>query len=489
MKIHLLLALLSAALLILSFPGFSVHFLAPLALAPLLYAASREWSFWRRFLLGEVAGFIYWFGVCYWIQFVLAYHGEMGEVAGWACFLLFCVLKALHMAVFTGLAGYLMEKPYAIPAVAALWVGLERTHGTFGFAWMALGNAGINMGIPMRLAPWVGVYGLSFIFMMMTTALVLAALRRPRRELAWLAALPALLLLPALPTAERPTGALVALQPNVDIEQTWSRALIDQTIDRFVYRSMEQALQAGAAKPNLIAWPEIPAPFYYELDPGYRTRLHNLARLTRTAVLTGTVAYNENREPLNSAQLISPEGEPVTRYDKIFLVPFGEFVPPFFGFVNRISGEAGDFAPGREVKLMPVEDHQIGAFICYESVFPHLVRRFANQGAEAFVNLSNDGYFGRSAARYQHLFIARMRAVENRRWLVRVTNNGVSVSIDPAGRIRERMPEYEEVAGRLHYGYHSEKTFYTRFGDWFAWGCLLASLLLALLSQVPAYRR
>jgi apolipoprotein N-acyltransferase len=455
MLTNLLLALLTASLFILALPGFSFYFLAPAALAPLLYAAARESSPWKRLLLGEVAGFVFWFGVCYWIQFVLAYHGGMGEWGGWGTFLLFCFLKAIHMAVFTLLAGYVIKKPYGIPAVAALWVGLERTHGTFGFAWMALGNAGIDMGVPMRLAPWVGVYGLSFVFMMLATALTLTALKRPRRELAWLLVLPLLFLLPALLEAEKPTQTLVALQPNIDIEQSWSRNTIDTTIDRFAYRSMEQALEAGDEKPNMIVWPEIPAPFYYELDPVYRDKANNLARLTQLSFLTGTVAYDERRSPLNSAQLVSPTGEPVGRYDKMYLVPFGEFVPAPFGFVNRVTDEAGDFAPGTEVKLMPVDGRQAGAFICYESVFPHLVRRFAKQGAEVFLNLSNDGYFGTSAARYQHLFIARMRAAENRRWLVRVTNNGVTASIDPAGRIREQLTEYEEVAGRLHYDYET----------------------------------
>ncbi len=480
MRTRLLLGILSAALLILTFPGASFTWLAPIALTPLLWAAAREDRWWRRFLIGELAGIVYWFGVCYWIQFVLSYHGGMGDVAGWAVFLLFCLGKALHMAVFTALAGPLMRRWYAVPAVAALWIGIERTHGPLGFAWMALGNAGIDMSLPMRLAPWVGVYGLSFVFTMLAVALALILMRRPRRELAWLAVLVVLFVLPPLPEPAQPDHTAVVTQPNIDMEQAWSAGFAHRMIDELSYRSMEATLD-GNAPPDIIIWPEMPGPFYYERDPFFHRAADNLARLTRSYFLTGGVSFTQEGAPLNSAQLVSPAGQPVVRYDKIFLVPFGEFVPPLFDFVNKISQEAGNFAPGREVKIMPIHDHKAGTFICYEAVFPHLVRRFAARGAEVFFNISNDGYFGHSAARAQHLLIARMRSAENRRWIVRSTNNGFTVTIDPAGRIRQRLPADEEIAGRFGFSYVHETTFYTRHGDWFTWGCLVIGLLLAIL--------
>jgi len=169
--LNYLLAALSAILLILAFPRFDFIWLAPVTLAPLLIAAAREPHPWKRFLTGYVCGVIYWFGVCYWIQFVLAAYGGIGTAAGWAIFLLFCLVKALHMAVFALVAGIAMRHAWAIPGVAALWVAIEVTHGPLGFAWVALGNAGIDMGIPMRLAPYTGVYGLSFVFAMMSAAL------------------------------------------------------------------------------------------------------------------------------------------------------------------------------------------------------------------------------------------------------------------------------------------------------------------------------
>ena len=180
--------------------------------------------------------------------------------------------------------------------------------------------------------------------------------------------------------------------------------------------------------------------------------------------------------------MLDPSGDVVDRYDKMFLVPFGEFVPPLFSFVNRITQEAGDFTPGKRVVVFPFGGHHLGAFICYESAFPHLVRRFALGGADVLANLSNDGYFGHSAAREQHLKLVRMRAVENRRWIVRVTNDGITAVVDPTGRITARLPMYSEQVARVQYGYVHDLTFYTRHGDWFAWSCLVIGFALALLN-------
>lgn len=486
--LNLGLALLAAILLVLTFPRFDIVWFAPVALTPLLIAAAREPSPLRRFLLGEAAGIVYWFGVCYWIQFVLSYHGAMGEAGSWGTFLLFCLVKAVHLAVFTLLAGCVIRKPYAIPVVAALWVGIERTHGPLGFAWLALGNAGVDMDVPMRLAPWIGVYGLSFVFVMLSAAMCSAALRRPRRELLWLAVLPLLYLLPELPKVEAGREQAVVVQPNLALDEVWTSKSASAMRQRLAYLSVESALAAGEQAPQMILWPEVPAPLYYYSNPQFRDEANTVARLTKTHFLFGTVAYTPGGAPLNSALLLSPDGEPVARYDKMSLVPFGEFVPPLFGFVNRITNEAGDFVPGEKVVVAPVGDHHIGTFICYESVFPHLVRRFAASGAEVFVNLSNDGYFGRSSARLQHLLIARMRAAENRRWILRSTNNGITAAIDPAARILQRLEPDTQTTARLNYNYESYLTAYTRHGDWFAWLCLIAGLAAPLATQIPRYR-
>ena len=470
------LALATAALLILAFPKADVAWLAPAALAPLLVAVTRERRPFRRFLLGLGAGVVYWFGVCYWIQYDLAMSGGVSQAVAWALFLLFAVAKALHLAIFALLAGWLMRRWWAVPAVAALWVAVEATHGSFGFAWLALGNAGIDMGIPMRLAPITGVYGVSFLFAMMGAALALAALRRPRRELLWLAVAPLAMLLPRLPDARPGDETALLVQPNLSESEDWTAASVDRLQQRLVQLSLGGVLADIAHPPSIVVWPEMPAPLYWNEDPNFRGRVTNLTGATRAYLLTGVVAHTPRGAPLNSALLVSPAGHPLSRYDKVNLVPFGEFVPWPFGFVNKISTEAGDFAAGTRVVVAPVAGHRIGTFICYESAFPNFVRQFVRGGAEALITVSNDGWFGRSAARRQHLLLARMRAAENRRWLLRATNDGITATIDPAGRLRGTLPPYIEAASTTGFSYIAEETVYTRFGDWFPLLCAVMAV-------------
>lgn len=471
--VHTLLSLLTAVLLLLIFPKFNIRFLAPIALAPLLVVVARTANSWQRFVYGWAAGIFYWFFLCTWIQFVLEVHGGMGRWGGWGCFLLFSILKALHLAVFSWLAGPLMRTRFAVPAVAALWTGLERTHGTFGFAWLALGNASIDMSVPLRLAPLVGVYGMSFVFCMLATAAACVYLRAPRIRLAPLVLLFFLWLLPSIPQGVSADNTALVVQPNISTDLEWTQSLQDKT-------EQQLSLLSQAIPAPLVIWPELPAPLYYYNDPEFHQAATNIA-LHHGYFLFGTVAYTPTKQPLNSALLLGPRGTEVGRYDKIDLVPFGEFVPAAFSFVNRITQEAGDFAPGRDIKVLNAAGHRLGVFICYESAFPDLVRQFTDKGADVLVNLSNDAYFGRSEAREQHLLLVRMRAIENRRYIVRATNDGITAVIDPAGRITRRLPAFQEVAAPVHYGAVESTTFYARHGDWFAWSCLALGLVLAFV--------
>ena len=218
--------------------------------------------------------------------------------------------------------------------------------------------------------------------------------------------------------------------------------------------------------------------FYYYEDERFRNYVDNLARTARAYLLLGIVAHTPDGQPLNSATLISPSGVAISRYDKVNLVPFGEFVPwPLGALTKKISTEAGDFAAGRRVVVSPVGAHRIGTFICYESVFPNFVRKFAAGGAEVLFNISNDGWFGKSAARQQHLRIVRMRAAENRRWILRSTNDGITATIDSAGRLRGMLPLGIEATSYTGFNYVTAQTVYTRFGDWFAVVCATIALL------------
>src|SRR5882724_4239439 len=216
------LALLTSVLLTLSFPRFGWTWLIPFALTPLLLASAREARPLRRFLAGWLAGAGTLFGVTDWIRFVVSVHGGLGTFAGWAVFVLFCIAKGFYFGVFALLAGPVLRLWWAVPAIAALWVGVDMTFGSILFQWVTLGNAGTDMSLPMRLAPLTGVHGLSFVFMMMSTALTLVLLRRPRWQISWLLLLPMLILLPPLPEPEAGASRAAVLQPNIDEAQSWT---------------------------------------------------------------------------------------------------------------------------------------------------------------------------------------------------------------------------------------------------------------------------
>ncbi len=461
------LSIFSAVLLIIIFPRFDFTWLAPVALTPLLVACGRERSWKRRFLEGWAGGFVFWFGICYWIQFVLEVHGGMGEWGGWGTFVLFAILKGLHMAVFAALAGFVIDRWWAIPAIAALWTGLERTHGPFGFAWLDLGNAGIDMPALMRLAPIAGVYGLSFVFAMIACAVALIVMQRPRRELAWLLILPLIYFLPTRAAVPATRQALV-VQPNVDSEVEWTHSSLNDT-------ELQLALLSRTHNVDLIIWPEMPVPLYLN-DPSFLRYAGQVAESAQTYFLFGAIGHTKKGAPLNAAMMVDPSGHAMDEYDKIKLVPFGEFVPDVFSWVNRVTKEAGDFAAGNRVVVFTAGSEKVGSFICYESAFPDLVREFARNGAEVFVNLSNDGYFGTSAAHEQHLELVRMRAAENARWIVRATNDGITATVDPSGRVTERLRPFRQISATMRYGTSKDQTPYTRHGDWFAWSCLVVGI-------------
>ncbi|MBK9169516.1 MAG: apolipoprotein N-acyltransferase [Bryobacterales bacterium] len=482
------LAAASALLLILTFPRFDFHWLIAVALTPLLVAVAREPHPLKRFALGWLTGAGCLFGITEWIRFVVTFHGNLGDALGWVAFLLFCLAKGLYFGVFAFFARFLTGRWWSVPALAVLWVANDITFGRIGWQWITLGDAGVDMGLPMRLAPLTGVHGLSFVFMTMSAALAGVVLRRPRLELLWLTPLLLLGLLPELPEARQGTASAVLVQPNVDETATWTAEDVDAQQRRMVMLSMRGAFAAPGGRPDLIIWPETPAPFYYQQDPAFQQHVGSLARVARAPVMVGGVGRARSGAPLNSAFLVAPSGELISRYDKIHLVPFGEFVPWPFRFLDKIAGEVGDFEAGTNVVISPVDGHRIGAFICYESAFPALVRSFARGGAEVLANVSNDGYFGRSpSARGQHLMVVRMRAAENRRWILRSTNNGITAAVDPAGRVWESISEFQEATALVSFSYEPSQTFYTRYGDVFAWSC--AGVILLLLIGLLALER
>jgi apolipoprotein N-acyltransferase len=505
-----LLVLLSAALQILIFPLPNLYMLCWVAMTPLLIAILRARqphtlqlragikllpaSPLQAFLLAYACGILWYAGTCYWIYSVMHQYGGVSVPAGIGILILFCLYLALYHGVFGLLMSLLAGgSPFNLRALLlspVVWVAVElaRTRIT-GFPWGLLGTTQVD-DIPLsRIASFTGVYGISLEIMLVNAAFAAAFLvqREKRKRLLFAAVIATVILqagslvpVPAIPTDR--TGVLV--QANVPILEgsDWTKPYFNQTLRDLTEISLES--EGSPSHPDLIVWPENPAPFY-TTDPLFRDAVSNLARQANTWVLVGSIGIRnasampeQPTEIYNSASLVSPTGEWVSRYDKVHLVPFGEYVPfkQIFSFAGGLTKEVGDFSRGTSRAPLDAGGTKLGIFICYESIFPDEVRQFANNRAQALVNISNDGWYGDSGAYAQHLKQSRMRAVENNRWLLLDTNTGVTASIDPKGRVVASAPRKTRTALPAPYALSNTTTFYTRHGDWFAYLCAIISI-------------
>lgn len=507
-----MLAAASGVLQVLIFPEPALYILSWVALAPLIYAILQcrnqdalltmvedgKWfapaTAWQGFLLGYLSGVIWYLGSCYWVFHVMHYYGNLG-VATSAVLL---VMYALYLGLYHGLFGLLValiarrRNGYSLRALVFApfaWVAVElgRTYVT-GFPWDLLGTTQID-NIPLsRIATFTGVYGLSFEIALVNTAVAAAFLvPRTRRNLMLTASLAAAIVLHAGKFIKPPASAghlgATLVQSNIPIlDEPWS---LDYTLSTLTELQALSARPSGAAtdSPGLIVWPESPAPFF-ATDLHVRATLAEVARSTDSYIVAGTMgiehAGDPNRPPdiFNSASLIAPTGAWVQRYDKIHLVPYGEYIPleNMFTFARALTKEVSTFARGTKRRPMEGGGVRVGTFICYESVFPNEVRQFARNGAQVFVNISNDSWFGPTGAPGQHLNMARMRAVENDRWLLRDTNSGITAIIDPYGRIVAEAPREQRTALQGTYSLIDSTTFYTRHGDWFPFLCAIITV-------------
>jgi len=509
-----LLAILSAILQILIFPLPHLYALCWIALSPLIFAVLRARpaetlqlagsSGEKRlpatpaqgFLLGYVSGVLWYAGTCYWVFNVMHQYGGLSSPAAFGILILFC----LYLAIYHGLFGTLLAamanqrrrlNRQAVITAPFLWVAVEllRTRIT-GFPWDLLGTVQVD-NIPLaRVATVTGVYGLSFEVLLVNTVFAAAFLvRSNRRNTLVIAALSAAFVLqfgrwinPGPLPADRIATLVQSNIPILDSAE-WTKDYFETTLRDLSAISTQKSSSADRHA-DLIAWPESPAPFYTS-DPLFRHAVSGLAQRSQAWVLAGSLGVrNASQSPaqatevFNSGALVSPAGDWVARYDKVHLVPFGEFVPfkSLFSFASGLTKEVGEFGRGTSRQPLSASPAKLGVFICYESVFPDEVRQFARNGAQVFVNVSNDGWYGDSGAYAQHLLQVRMRAIENERWLLRDTNTGVTASIDPYGRVVASLPRKQRLALSAPYALTGVTTFYTRHGDWFAYLCAIISL-------------
>jgi apolipoprotein N-acyltransferase len=491
------LASLSGALLAISFPSPGLSLVAWFAFVPLLIAMSRK-APRTAFKLGLTSGLLAYVGILYWLNIVMTTYGKLHWTVS---FCLYTTLAA-YLALYVGLTAFFTRRGeeagisplFSFPLI---WVAFEflRSFLLTGFPWASLGYTQYRTLPLIQIADITGVYGLSFLIAFANVVIyriIRAMVRRDSTKYPAGSAVVLVLLLAAtlgygfyrLKTPERGEMFKVALaQGNIPQDVKWDPAFLESTIA--VYEKLSRQACAGGS--DLLVWPESATPFFLQNDIRYAARVKSLALELKTCMVVGSPAVEIDKQKtryLNSAFLLAPDGEVLGRSDKMHLVPFGEYVPlaKLFPFVNKLVEGIGDFSPGAALTPLNTGKAKIGVLICFEGIFPEISRDYVRAGSRLLVNITNDAWFGRSSAPYQHLSMTVFRAVENRVPLVRAANTGITSIIDSRGHIRAMTQIFKEtyLSGDVRLG--ERGSLYTRFGDLFAFVCLGGALLIALFS-------
>jgi apolipoprotein N-acyltransferase len=500
---RLALAVSGGLLSALAFPPWDYGLLAFVGLVPLLLgldgAAGRE-AAW----LGYSWGLAFYLATVWWVINTMTTYGKMPLGLSIVALALMCGVLAAYPAAFAWLQWAGRERlalPRAVlPVVAALlWTGLEllRTYLFSGFPWLLFGTSQYREPSVRLLAALAGVYGISLLLVLVNASLaelILAWLTPGQGRRAWRHSLvPVGLSVLALcgtflyarlgwhDPARGPALRVALLQGNIDQSLKWDRAYQTATLE--IYERLTR--QAAAERPDLVVWPETALPFLLRGEPELGRRVLELAAELHVPLLVGSPDLRDGLF-YNSAFLIGADGRIEGRYDKQHLVPFGEYVPLhwLFFFLDKLVVGIGDFGRGQRASVLQVDGARFGVMICYEVIFPAEVRAFVRGGAQFLVNITNDAWFGRSGAPYQHLAMAAMRAVENGTYLVRAANTGVSAIIAPSGEILAATDLFTRQALSGTIRLRQEETLYTRTGDLLAWAC--AAFLAAYLAAVAA---
>lgn len=489
-----LLAVLSAVLLIFAFPDFEFWFLAWFALVPLLAAVEREKdSVVKSFLTGWTFGVTFFFGSCWWLTFAPITYAHLP--APLVYFFLFCAASVVGVfpGIFAALLSIVLKRfgSYAILSAPFLWTFAEFLRMWLtGNNWNAIGYSQAFSDSLKHFAALGGVLMVSFICVAFNACFALPFIKRSKK-IGWLILAPMFILgfskgfQNINVGLEHPkTAEVVAIQPNVPMNGLTIEKY-RQLLDRHVQLSEETLKQRTKDKGQrtIIVFPESPMIFQYGRDPELQDYLRDFAVRNNASVLFNSAEMTRDERVLNSAVMIDEKGEKIAQYDKIHLLPFGEYMPLPEPLASRMPAFVGNFVFGDEYDLLPFGDARGGIMICFESHFGELAREYARRGADVLVEMTNDGYLGNTPVLRQHLANSVFRAVETNRPLLRVTNVGITAYINERGEVLDAANVYTE-ATRVWRISKSDggQTIYVKYGDWFAWLCSIVSLVLLLFS-------
>ncbi len=487
------------------FEGFPWGIFAWVALIP-LHLALNGVTTGQAFVRGWLTGCVAFVGTMYWVVTAVHLYGNVPIVASIAIMLLLAVYLGLYVGLYAWGFRWLEQRWASMAWLLApcLWVSLEyvRTYALSGVPWGLLGYSQFQWLPIIQIASITGVYGVSFLIVLVNVVVCAllrwvvtrpphrAALLPPWGALASTAAIVLVVWLYGLSQLTPPVSTHLnvgIVQANIDQAHKWDRAYRAQTLE--TYGRLTHTIGPGA---DLILWPEGATPFVFEQESDDQSHVVDIVREARTPLVFGSPALRRRADGavslLNSAYVLNRSGAVTGRYDKQHLVPFGEYIPlkPALFFLNKLVVGIGDFQPGRQDPIplsIPDGQARFGVAICYEVIFPDLVRQLADRGADFLITITNDAWFGNTVAPYQHFGMVVFRAVENRLSFARAANTGISGLVDPTGRILTATPIFTEraVTGTIPLG--APATLYTRFGDVFAWACVILTVLAMTLTR------
>ncbi len=499
-KSDIVLSILSGILMSLGFPLFDFYPAAWFAFVPLLFAL-RGKSTKHAFRLGTLSGLAFYLSTIYWVYHSMYHYGYLPLYVSILIMFLLCLYLSLYTGLFSMLLNY-VSTTFRIPAMIAapaIWVTMEyiRTYALTGYPWALLGYSQYKFLPMIQISAITGVYGISFLLIAFNGAIfdvIRTYLKRddptapvPGIVLSCgiiLAAIIGMSLFYGMESLAYENGGstikVSIVQGNISQDKKWNYEFQRDVID--TYKRLTSAISSN--NPDLIVWPETAVPFIYGRSETYTEELSEFQKTFSSHLLLGAITEKEDSRLANSSVLLSPGGELAAVYDKIHLVPYGEYVPlrQFLPFIDKLTAVSGDFAVGREPVVLETPFAKIGSLICYEIIFPGLVRQFAANGANLFVTITNDAWFGPTSAPYQHFSKAVFRAIENRVPVARAANTGISGFIDSRGRILGTSDIFVEAAMTQELSLGHEKSIYTKYGDVFAYLCIISTVLLLAAS-------
>jgi apolipoprotein N-acyltransferase len=433
----------------------------------------------RAFALGVTSGLVYFAGTVYWTSTVVATYGELATPVA----LFAMLLLALYLAIFPGLAALITSRLINRAGAAALffapaaWVATEFFRGYLfgGFPWVPLGNSQVTVLPVAQLASVLGVYGLSALVAFINASVAFALLARGRARVVTIGVAAALLVgIASWGTFRIADGSLTRqgtplrvglVQPDIEQSAKWDPQQARRIFTTHIAMSRD-LVRRGA---EYVLWPESSTPFMFEEDAQGEAAMRALARELHVPILFGSdqLVRGTNPRMFNAAFLLGPNGATTAVYRKIHLVPFGEFIPfkRWLYFVSPLVDSLAEFAPGTQMVMLPIGSHLTSTAICYEVVYPGLIREAVNNGSELLTTITNDGWYGHSSAPYQHFAMASMRAIEQGRYLARAANTGISGVVDPYGRVVQQSAIFEQVGIVQQVRLLKSRTLYSVLGD------------------------